>query len=317
MRLGVLDVGSNTVHLLVVDAHRGRPPRPGALAQDRSCASPSCCAPTARSGPTGTTVLVHAVAEARRRRRGRGRRGPRRLRDLRRARRHRLGRRPAGGARRRRRRPAGAARRGRGAADLPGGAPVVRLERRPAAVPRHRRRLARARGRHRRGAGGGAVGAARRRPAHPRPAARRPAAQAGRRGACASTSREQVEGVAAQLLGGRPARPRRSPPARRSARWPGSTARRRTPRGRGCRGGCGAAGWPSRSSGSPGMTARRARRSCPASRRAARAQLLAGAVVAHDGARACSASTRCRSARGRCARASSCAGSTGCRAADP
>lgn len=30
MRLGVLDVGSNTVHLLVVDAHRGAPPLPAA-----------------------------------------------------------------------------------------------------------------------------------------------------------------------------------------------------------------------------------------------------------------------------------------------
>src|ERR1700728_2964406 len=28
MRLGVLDVGSNTVHLLVVDAHQGAPPVP-------------------------------------------------------------------------------------------------------------------------------------------------------------------------------------------------------------------------------------------------------------------------------------------------
>ena len=28
MRLGVLDVGSNTVHLLVVDAHRGAHPMP-------------------------------------------------------------------------------------------------------------------------------------------------------------------------------------------------------------------------------------------------------------------------------------------------
>ena len=28
MRLGVLDVGSNTVHLLVVDAHRGARPTP-------------------------------------------------------------------------------------------------------------------------------------------------------------------------------------------------------------------------------------------------------------------------------------------------
>lgn len=30
MRLGVLDVGSNTVHLLIVDAHRGAPPLPAA-----------------------------------------------------------------------------------------------------------------------------------------------------------------------------------------------------------------------------------------------------------------------------------------------
>ena len=28
MRLGVLDVGSNTIHLLVVDAHRGGHPTP-------------------------------------------------------------------------------------------------------------------------------------------------------------------------------------------------------------------------------------------------------------------------------------------------
>ena len=38
MRLGVLDVGSNTVHLLVVDAHPGAPPVPGVLAQDRAAA---------------------------------------------------------------------------------------------------------------------------------------------------------------------------------------------------------------------------------------------------------------------------------------
>src|SRR3954452_9183888 len=34
MRLGVLDVGSNTVHLLVVDAHRGAHPSP--MHDDRS-----------------------------------------------------------------------------------------------------------------------------------------------------------------------------------------------------------------------------------------------------------------------------------------
>jgi exopolyphosphatase/pppGpp-phosphohydrolase len=35
MRLGVLDVGSNTVHLLVVDAHRGAHPWPAY--QEKSC----------------------------------------------------------------------------------------------------------------------------------------------------------------------------------------------------------------------------------------------------------------------------------------
>ena len=38
MRLGVLDVGSNTVHLLVVDAYHGARPAPGVLAQGRAAA---------------------------------------------------------------------------------------------------------------------------------------------------------------------------------------------------------------------------------------------------------------------------------------
>ena len=38
MRLGVLDVGSNTVHLLVVDAHAGAPPVPAFSVQDRAAA---------------------------------------------------------------------------------------------------------------------------------------------------------------------------------------------------------------------------------------------------------------------------------------
>ena len=36
MRLGVLDVGSNTVHLLVVDAYQGARPMPAFSAQDRT-----------------------------------------------------------------------------------------------------------------------------------------------------------------------------------------------------------------------------------------------------------------------------------------
>lgn len=65
MRLGVLDVGSNTVHLLVVEAHPGAPPVPQAshrsvlrlmryLREDGSIA------------PDGVEAVLHAVAEARR-----------------------------------------------------------------------------------------------------------------------------------------------------------------------------------------------------------------------------------------------------------
>jgi exopolyphosphatase / guanosine-5'-triphosphate,3'-diphosphate pyrophosphatase len=64
MRLGVLDVGSNTVHLLVVDAHRGG--HPDAV---RSHKSQLHLAELLREdgslGGHGTEVLVEAVADAR------------------------------------------------------------------------------------------------------------------------------------------------------------------------------------------------------------------------------------------------------------
>ena len=64
MRLGVLDVGSNTVHLLVVDAHRGGHPDPV-----RSHKSELRLAELLRAdgslGPDGTEVLVQAVLSAR------------------------------------------------------------------------------------------------------------------------------------------------------------------------------------------------------------------------------------------------------------
>jgi exopolyphosphatase/guanosine-5'-triphosphate,3'-diphosphate pyrophosphatase len=64
MRLGVLDVGSNTVHLLVVDAHRGGHPDPV-----RSHKTPLHLAELLRAdgslGARGTDVLVDAVAAAR------------------------------------------------------------------------------------------------------------------------------------------------------------------------------------------------------------------------------------------------------------
>ena len=64
MRLGVLDVGSNTVHLLVVDAHQGGHPDPV-----RSHKSELRLAELMRAdgslGPQGTAVLVEAVRSAR------------------------------------------------------------------------------------------------------------------------------------------------------------------------------------------------------------------------------------------------------------
>jgi exopolyphosphatase / guanosine-5'-triphosphate,3'-diphosphate pyrophosphatase len=64
MRLGVLDVGSNTVHLLVVDAHEGGHPDPV-----RSHKTQLRLAELLRAdgslGPEGTKVLVHAASEAR------------------------------------------------------------------------------------------------------------------------------------------------------------------------------------------------------------------------------------------------------------
>jgi exopolyphosphatase/guanosine-5'-triphosphate,3'-diphosphate pyrophosphatase len=63
MRLGVLDVGSNTVHLLVVDAHRGGHPDPVRSHKTR-CGWPRCCSPTARWAPADPG-LVDAVCAAR------------------------------------------------------------------------------------------------------------------------------------------------------------------------------------------------------------------------------------------------------------
>ncbi len=64
MRLGVLDVGSNTVHLLVVDAHKGGHPDPV-----RSHKTPLHLAELLQSdgslGRHGTDVLVRAVSAAR------------------------------------------------------------------------------------------------------------------------------------------------------------------------------------------------------------------------------------------------------------
>ncbi len=64
MRLGVLDVGSNTVHLLVVDAHRGGHPDP-VRSHKEELRLAELLRPDGSLGPEGTGRLVEAVAQAR------------------------------------------------------------------------------------------------------------------------------------------------------------------------------------------------------------------------------------------------------------
>lgn len=64
MRLGVLDVGSNTVHLLVVDAHRGAHPTPAHSEKHILCLAEHVSA-SGKLSDAGADALVAAVAEAR------------------------------------------------------------------------------------------------------------------------------------------------------------------------------------------------------------------------------------------------------------
>ena len=64
MRLGVLDVGSNTVHLLVVDAHRGGHPDP-VRSHKNELRLAELLQPDGSLGAHGTQVLCEAVTEAR------------------------------------------------------------------------------------------------------------------------------------------------------------------------------------------------------------------------------------------------------------
>ena len=64
MRLGVLDVGSNTVHLLVVDAHRGGHPDP-VRSHKTALHLAELLQADGSLGPHGTDVLVEAVRAAR------------------------------------------------------------------------------------------------------------------------------------------------------------------------------------------------------------------------------------------------------------
>ena len=64
MRLGVLDVGSNTVHLLVVDAHRGAPPVPAASHKEELRLAELLDADGSLSS-LGSARLVRTVIDAR------------------------------------------------------------------------------------------------------------------------------------------------------------------------------------------------------------------------------------------------------------
>ena len=104
------------------------------------------------------------------------------------------------------RRHPGAARGGRGAADLPGRTPLVRLVVGAAGGLRHRRRVAGDRGRCRRGARRRVVAAARRRAADPRALRRRPARR-GRSTRAAQAVRAEIAATPGTLLrGGAPDR---------------------------------------------------------------------------------------------------------------
>lgn len=64
MRLGVLDVGSNTVHLLVVEAHRGAHPTP--MSSEKSVLRLAEQVKHSRLTRSGSDVLVRTVAAAKR-----------------------------------------------------------------------------------------------------------------------------------------------------------------------------------------------------------------------------------------------------------
>jgi exopolyphosphatase/guanosine-5'-triphosphate,3'-diphosphate pyrophosphatase len=63
MRLGVLDVGSNTVHLLIVDAHPGSHPDP-VRSHKSELRLAELLGPDGALGERGTALLVEAVADA-------------------------------------------------------------------------------------------------------------------------------------------------------------------------------------------------------------------------------------------------------------
>ncbi len=140
VRLGVLDVGSNTVHLLVVDAHRGGHPTP-MNSEKTVLRLAEHLDSQGRITPAGADALVDTVQ----RRAGVGRRrrvrGSARFCDLGATGCHERDRGAHPGPGGNRGGAAGAAGRGRGAVHLSGGAPLVRMVCRHPARARHRWRL--------------------------------------------------------------------------------------------------------------------------------------------------------------------------------
>ena len=179
MRVGVLDIGSNTGHLLVVDAHGGAAPLP-AYSFKQPLRLAEHLDEAGDVSQTGVAALTEFTARGAAGGRGQGLRGHPRLRDVRGPRRGQQRRRPRARARAHRRGDRRALGRGRGPADLPRRTPLVRLVGRPARRLRHRRRLAGDRRRRGRGTRRGLDAAARRRAAGPhalrlgRPPTRRP-----------------------------------------------------------------------------------------------------------------------------------------------
>ncbi len=166
----MLDIGSNTGHLLVVDAHGGAAPLP-AFSHKEPLRLAEHLDETGAVNDSGVAALDEVRRRRARGRRGQGLRGDAGLRHLGGPRRQQLRGRARARAAADRRRHRGAAGRGRGPADLPRRTPLVRLVVGPAGRLRHRWWLAGDRGRVRRGPRRRAVAAAGRRSAHPRLAA--------------------------------------------------------------------------------------------------------------------------------------------------
>ena len=140
MRLGVLDVGSNTVHLLVVDAHSGARPLP-AYSHKAELKLAELLDADGAISPDGIDRLSRTLADALQVAEDQGvedllpfatsavREAPNAEHVL-------------GSRRRDGRKTGGALRRGRGTPDVPGRPPLVRLVRGAVAAAGHRRRLA-------------------------------------------------------------------------------------------------------------------------------------------------------------------------------